>query len=381
MIKLVSDTINRKDIESLSEWLLQDPTPQLTKGPLTKELEKKWANKIGTNYSVYVNSGSSAILLTLSALKQMNRLKNNKIVVPALSWHTDLSSPMILGLEPILCDCNLEDLSCDLKHLEKIFDKQKPSCLILVSVLGLVPQMEKIIELCKKYDVLLLEDVCESAGSKYKENLLGTFGVASFFSFYFGHHLSTIEGGFINTNDRELSNVLLSIRNHGWDRDLDNEEKTRLRQEWNINDFEALYKFYYEGFNCRATDLQAFLGLRQVHYLDSYSIVRNKNFNLYKKLILNNDLKLNDDNFVSNFAFPVVNKNRNLLAKELLSKQIEIRPLIAGSMAKQPFWIKKYGILNLPNCDIIDKYGFYIPNNHLITEEQIKFISDIINCF
>ena len=121
MIKLVSDTIDKQDITALVEWLQQDPIPRLTKGELTKRLEEKWAKKIGTKYSVFVNSGSSSILLTLAALKYSNKLKNNKIIVPALSWATDVSSPMLLGYETYMCDCNLEDLSCDLDHLEKLF--------------------------------------------------------------------------------------------------------------------------------------------------------------------------------------------------------------------------------------------------------------------
>ena len=111
MIKLVSDTIDRQDINALVEWLQQDPIPRLTKGELTKQLEEKWAKKIGTKYSVFVNSGSSSILLTLAALKESGKLKNNKIVVPALSWATDVSSPMLLGYDVTMCDCNLSDLS------------------------------------------------------------------------------------------------------------------------------------------------------------------------------------------------------------------------------------------------------------------------------
>ena len=126
MIKLVSDTINKNDINSLIKWLNQDEIPRLTKGDLTWELEEKWAKKIGTKYSIYVNSGSSSILLTLAALQHTNRLKNNKVIVPGLSWATDVSSPMLLGMEPILCDCNLEDLSCDLEHLEKLFIDHSP---------------------------------------------------------------------------------------------------------------------------------------------------------------------------------------------------------------------------------------------------------------
>ena len=132
MIKLVSDTINKDDINSLIEWLGQEKIPRLTKGDLTWELESKWAKKIGSKYSIFINSGSSAILLTLAALKHTNKLKNNKVVVPGLSWATDVSSPMLLGMEPILCDSNLEDLSCDLEHLEKIFIEETPSCFIFL---------------------------------------------------------------------------------------------------------------------------------------------------------------------------------------------------------------------------------------------------------
>ncbi len=184
MIKLVKDTIDKNDINRLIEWLGQDEIPRLTKGDLTWELESKWAKKIGTKYSVYVNSGSSAILLALAALLHTDKLRNNKIVVPGLSWATDVSSPMLLGMEPILCDCNLEDLSCDLNHLEKIFQDSDPSCMILVSPLGLVPNMKKVIELCEKYNVILLEDVCESMGSKYQGEYLGSFGFASFFQLF-----------------------------------------------------------------------------------------------------------------------------------------------------------------------------------------------------
>ena len=181
MIKLVSDTIDKNDINELISWLSQENMPKLTKGKLTWELESKWSKKIGTKYSVYVNSGSSAILLSLAALQHTNRLKNNKVIVPGLSWATDVSSPMLLGMEPILCDCNLYDLSCDLNHLEKLFINYSPSTFILASPLGLVPDMEKILHLCNKYDVILLEDVCESMGSKYENNYLGSFGLASFF--------------------------------------------------------------------------------------------------------------------------------------------------------------------------------------------------------
>jgi CDP-6-deoxy-D-xylo-4-hexulose-3-dehydrase len=381
MIKLVSDTINKDDINSLIKWLGQDDIPRLTKGELTWELESKWAKKIGTKYSVYLNSGSSAILLTLAALQHTNRLKNNKVIVPGLSWATDVSSPMLLGMEPILCDCNLEDLSCDLIHLEKLFIEHSPSSFILVSPLGLVPNMEKIIELCEKYDVILLEDVCESMGSKYENKYLGSFGFASFFSMYFGHHLSTIEGGFINTNDENFYYSLLMMRSHGWDRDLPKKIQDKLRNENKINDFDSLYTFYLPGFNLRSTDLQAFIGLRSIDKLDEYVENRNKNFKLYKSLIDNNELKVmdNNSNFISNFAYPIVNKNRVNIIEKLIKNNIEVRPLIAGDISKNPMWIKKYGKISLPNCQLINEFGFYVPNHQDLTSEEINFIVDIIN--
>jgi CDP-6-deoxy-D-xylo-4-hexulose-3-dehydrase len=228
-VKLVSDTISKNDIEKLVTWMSQDDIPQLTKGPLTIKFQNDFSNFLGEDLrSCFINSGSSAILLSLLALKIKNNIK--KVVVPSVSWATDLSSPMVLGLETILCDCNLQDLSLDLDKLEKIFEEESPEVCILVSVLGLVPDMERIMSLCKKYNVILLEDVCESLGSKYKGDYLGTFGLMSFFSFYYGHHISTIEGGMITTEDKNMHDILVSIRNHGWDRDWSEDLKKEYRE-------------------------------------------------------------------------------------------------------------------------------------------------------
>jgi|TARA_R110000744_G_scaffold61456_1_gene126896 CDP-6-deoxy-D-xylo-4-hexulose-3-dehydrase len=381
MVKLVSDTIDKNDISALVEWLSQDEIPRLTKGPLTLELEEKWAKKIGTKYSVFVNSGSSSILLTLAALKYYNNQKNNKIIVPGLSWATDVSSPMLLGYETYMCDCNLEDLSCDLNHLEKLFQEHNPSTFILVSPLGLVPNMDKIISLCEQYDVILLEDVCESMGSKYQDKYLGSFGLASFYSMYFGHHLSTIEGGFINTDNEELYHLLLMIRSHGWDRDLPKEAQTKLRKKFNSNDFDSLYNFYVPGLNVRSTDLQAFIGLRAIDKLDEYSNKRRINFHHYRHKIKNNILKLkeNQNDFVSSFAIPILNSNRNKIAQDLQDNNIEVRPLIAGNMATKPMWYNENEIPSLPNCELVDKIGFYVPNHQDLTEDEIILITNIIN--
>ena len=379
MIKLVSDTIDKNDIKNLVNWLSQDEIPRLTKGDITIEFEEKWSNKIGVEHTTYVNSGSSAILLALAALKESGKLKNNKIIVPALSWLTDVSSPMQLGMEVILCDCNLDDLSIDINHLKQLIKEEDPSSLILVSVLGLVPNMSEIVSICEDNNIMLIEDVCESMGSKFEDRYLGTFGVVSLFSLYYGHHLSTIEGGLICTNDTELNDIIVSMRSHGWDRDWSKERQKEYRDKYKIDDFNSLYTFYYPGFNFRSTDLQAFIGLTQVDKLDKFSINREKNFKLYNDNITINELniKYNDKNFISNFAYPIVSKNRESIVNKLIENNIEVRPLIAGSMARKPFW--KGRVDNLPNCDIINNNGFYIPNHQDLSADDILKICNIVN--
>jgi CDP-6-deoxy-D-xylo-4-hexulose-3-dehydrase len=381
MIKLIQDTIDNKDIDSLIEWL--KTYPRLTKGELTTQFEKQFSNWIGCRYSVFVNSGSSANLLMFYSLVLSNKLKNKKIVVPSLSWATDLSPVIQLGLTPILVDCNLENLSVDINHLETLFINEQPSALILVSVLGLSPDMGKIVQLCDKYNVILLEDNCESQGTKYKGTKLGNFGLMSSFSTYFGHTMSTIEGGLITTNDKEMYDLLIQLRSHGWDRDLEKEKQSQLRQEWNIDDFSALYTFYVPGFNLRSTDLQAFIGLGQLDKVDDSIQKRNRNFIKFKE-ILNGKVwfpKEVNDTFTASFCIPVIMDNiekKNKLIKKLLENKIECRPLISGSMGTQPFYKRLFGKNKLPNCSIIDSNGIYVPNHPQLTEDEIDLICNLI---
>jgi len=379
MITLVKDTISNKDIDGLIDWL--GTYPRLTKGPLTLELEKKWSDWLGVKYSVFCNSGSSANLLMLSVFQQQQTLNNVKVVVPSVAWATDLAPVMQLGMTPILCDCNMDDLSVDLEHLEDIFIRQMPDALMLVSVLGLVPNMDKIIELCERHDVVLLEDTCEAMGCEYKGQKLGTFGKMSTFSTFFGHHISTIEGGFISTDDEDLYNLLVSLRSHGWDRDLDKKTQINLQKEWNISEFDAMYTFYYPGYNLRSTDLNAFIGLNQIDKLNDWGKKREQNFNLYQKLIKNDywKVKPQPNSFVSNFAYPVIHPNIDKIVRELQNSDVEVRPMICGSMGTQPFYVREYGKLELPNVSIVDKYGFYVPNHPKLTGDEILFISNIIN--
>ncbi len=215
----------------------------------------------------------------------------------------------------------------------------------------------------------------------YDNKKLGTFGDLSTFSFYFGHHMSTIEGGMISTDDEDLYHILLSIRSHGWDRDLPQKKQEELRKKYNINNFRALYTFYYPGFNLRATDLQAFIGLEQLKKLDMIVKNRNKNFLRYKNEIKNPEWNIQEPNgsFVSNFSFPIITKNITRLVEELTDNSIECRPLICGSINEHPFWYERYGHINLPKSKRVHEYGLYIPNNHEMTEEELDKIIKIVN--
>jgi CDP-6-deoxy-D-xylo-4-hexulose-3-dehydrase len=228
-INLVKDTIDESDINQLIEWLKTNP--RLTKGDLTIEFEKIWSKWLGVKYSVFVNSGSSANLAAIYSLILSGKLKNNKIIVPAVSWVTTVTPAIQLGLEPIMCECDMSNLGLDIEHLKKIIKEENPSSIILVHVLGFSNHMDEIVKLCNENNILLVEDTCESLGSKYDSKMLGTFGDLSTFSFYFGHHMSTIEGGMVSTDNEDLYHILLSIRSHGWDRDLPKEKQEKSCKE------------------------------------------------------------------------------------------------------------------------------------------------------
>jgi CDP-6-deoxy-D-xylo-4-hexulose-3-dehydrase len=378
-IDLVKDTIDGEDIKNLISWL--ETNPRLTKGELTVQFEKEWSKWLGKKYSIFVNSGSSANLAAIYSLLLSNKLKNNKIVVPAVSWVTTVTPAVQFGMEPIMCECDEENLGLNIDHLKQIIKEHDPSCIILVHVLGFPNHMDEIIELCDKHNIKLIEDTCESMGSEYNNKKLGTFGDLSTFSFYFGHHMSTIEGGMISTDDEELYHILLSIRSHGWDRDLPKSKQIELREKYKVGNFRSLYTFYYPGFNLRATDLQAFIGLQQLNKLSTIIENRNINYQRYHEGIKNNEWKINppSNSFISNFSYPVITKNITELVEKLTENNIECRPLICGSINEHPFWYERYGKQELPISKKVHEYGLYLPNNHQMTIEEVDKVINIVN--
>tara|TARA_R110000851_G_scaffold304614_1_gene462473 strand:- start:748 stop:1899 length:1152 start_codon:yes stop_codon:yes gene_type:complete len=379
MINLVKDTISNDEIDSLGSWL--KTYPKLTKGSLTESFEEKWSDWLGVKHSVFVNSGSSANLAMFYALKVSGRLKNDKVIVPCVSWTTTLSPVIQLGLQPILCEASESDLGLNTDIFEELCKEHNPACVILVHVLGFPNHMEEILRICEKYDVILLEDSCESVGTVVQpgNKKTGSMGLMSSFSTYFGHHFSTIEGGLVSTNDFKLYEILKSIRSHGWSRDLSEETRKSLREEHNVDTFSELYTFYYPGFNIRSTDLQAFIGINQLDNLSSKNKRRYTNLLTYDRLIKNDYWKVKFDGFVSNFAYPVIHPNRDRIVKALNFNNIECRPLVCGNMAQQPYFKKLYGSHVFSFADKVHSEGLYVPNHPDLSEHDIEKICSIIN--
>ncbi len=381
MISLINDTINQSDLKSLAEWLLDNP--RLTKGKLTLKFEKEWSKFTGCRYSVYVNSGSSANLLMIYATKisgVLGKISRPNVIVPAISWATTVSPFIQFGFNPILCDVDT-DLNINIEKLHNLNIKS-PSIVMIVHVLGTACKMAEIQAFCKKHDAILLEDDCEGVGSTYKGVKTGNFGLMSTFSFYYGHHVSTIEGGMICTNDKKMYELLLMLRSHGWDRDLSLSTQNRLRKKYNINDFHTRFTMYEPSFNVRSTDLQAYLGLRQLKKINCIIKKRQDNLKLYDRYLNNKYWKLpiDENEVVSNFAYPVIHPKIKSISKALHRARIDHRPLLCGNINRQPFYKKHVGeCIDLEMADLVHDFGLYLPNNPELKESDIKRICTVIN--
>lgn len=373
-IHLAEETISKEELESLSKWILAGN--RLTKAGETLDFEEEFRDWLGSSHAVFTNSGSSSNLLMIYALKQAGMLKNNKAIAAAVSWVTTVAPLMQFGFDVSLCDCDQKNLGLDINHLEYLCKTQNPSVLILVHVLGHANHLKEIQEICQRYNVILLEDSCEALGSTCYGKKLGSFGEAGSFSFYYGHHISTIEGGMVVTDNSDLHQMMLSLRSHGWSRDLSQKRRDELTAQFNVDKFRNLYTFYYPGFNLRSTDLQAFLGRSQLKKLDQIGVIRQRNFNLYRKYLDGFFSQSSPTELLSSFAYGTFVENRLEVAHFLQQEGIESRPLICGNIARHPFWIKEYGIdRNLPNADKVHDYGMYLPNHHNLSEPDISRIA------
>ncbi len=379
--KLAENIIDRKDIAKLRQWLTTNP--QLTKGKLTLEFEKLWAQWIGTKYAVFCNSGSSANLLMAYATLLSGNLRNKKVIVPSVGWVTTIAPFIQFGFEPIMCGADPENFGLDLEHLESLLKKEHPATVIMVQVLGVPSNMDKLLALKKKYRFSLLEDACAALGAEYGNKKVGAFGDMASFSFYFGHQLSTIEGGMVNTDSKELYDLLLMLRSHGWGKDLDHRTRAGLIKKYRIDDFHKPFTFFVPGFNVRSTDLNAFLGIEQMKKADKVAAIRKSNHLIYAKNIKTVDFqKWNSKAVPCSISFGVLAKNpshRHRIVQALDKHEIETRLFSAGNLGRHPFWSERYGVFRNTIADRVHDCGFFLPNNESLKARDILFISQVVN--
>ena len=379
---LAEKTIDEKDLDDLVQWLRSDPW--LTQGPLVEEFEGCWAQWLGVKHALFVNSGSSANLLMYYSLLLSGRLINRKVVVPAVSWSTTVAPAIQLGFEPIMCEASWEDFGLDMDHLESLLEQQQPAAIMIVDVLGVPNDMERLMSLKEKYGFVLMEDTCAATGSRYDGRLVGTFGEMSTFSFYFGHHMATIEGGMVCTSDEGLYDLLLHIRSHGWAKNLAREKEEQQARERGVIDFNRPFTFYHPGFNVRSTDLNARIGLSQLGKMDHVVSRRIENHRIYQSRFQDSagfHCQRNDRATICSISFGALSQSeehRERVAHALEAKGIETRPLGGGNMSRQPFWEDRYGATTLPVADRIHTTSFQLPNHPLLSPEDINHICDVV---
>ena len=382
---LAEDTIDDSDHEALAKWLLSKPRPRLTMGHLTRQFEEKWSTWLGRKYSVFCNSGSSANLLMAATLTTSERLRNGRVIVPSVGWVTTIAPFMQLkGFEnPIMCEADSDTFGLDLNHLEDLLKRYQSSIVIMVQVLGVPNKMTEIMALKDKYGFCLLEDACAAGGSSWNGQNVGTFGDMASFSAYFGHQFSTIEGGLVSTDDKELYEIMLMLRSHGWGKDLSAETRNRLIAHYGINDFNKPFTFFEAGYNLRPTDLQAFIGLRQIDKLEWLIQRRWENHQLYKKLLTGHVefQRYDADSVVCSIHFGALAKSseqREEIVATLNASGIENRMFSAGNLGLHPFWFERYGKFSAPMADRIHHCGFFLPNNPSLNPSDIDFICNVV---
>ena len=383
---LMDNNIEQSDINEIIKFLKQNKKRIFTQSKKVKEFEFKWSKWLGVKYSVFVNSGASANLLSISALKIL--YGTGEIIVPSLTWISDIASVIQNNFKPIFVDINPKNLSMNEKMvINKISKKTK--AVFLTHVQGFNGLSKNLINILKKKNIPLIEDVCESHGATFKNKKLGTYGLMSNFSFYYAHHMSTIEGGMICTNNKKIYELIKILRSHGMAREAGNTkfEKSMMKK---YPELSPKFIFLYPAYNVRNNEISAVIGLSQLKRLDANNKIRVINLNLFLKNI-NSEKYRNDYSLEGscNYAFPLVLKkgnikNRNLLEKILKKNKIEFRRGNAGggNQLRQPYlkeYIKGINLKQFKEVDHIHFFGYYIGNYPSLKKDKILRICKILN--
>ena len=369
--------------------LLKNRNIILTQSKKVEEFEKKWSKWLKVKYSTFVNSGSSANYISISLLKVVNKNKTkNEIIVPSLTWVSDVNSVIMNGFKPVFVDINLSNLSMNTKEVLKKINN-KTLAVFITHAQGFNGLNDELINKLKQKKIHLIEDVCESHGAKFKNKKLGTYGLISNFSFYYAHHMTTIEGGMICTNNKKICELSKILRSHGMVREAKNKkyEKKLINK---YKDLSPQFIFLYSTLNFRNNEIAATFGINQLKNLDKNNQLRTKNFLLFLKNLDPKKYWINYDIHGScNYAFPIILKTKNLKKRDYFEKQlfknnIEFRRGNAGggNQLRQPYLkdiIKLKNFKEFKNVELVHFFGYYIGNYPELKREKILKITQILN--
>ena len=384
----MNNNFTGQDLTKVRE-LLKKKNIILTQSTQVAKFEKNWSKWLGVKYSTFVNSGSSANFISLSILKILNNNSNkNEIIVPTLTWVSDINSVIMNGFKPVFVDINLSNLSMDTDQvLQKI--NKKTLAVFITHAQGFNGLNKELLYTLKKKKIHLIEDVCESHGAKFEKKKLGNFGLISNFSFYYAHHMTTIEGGMISTNNKKIYEISKMLRSHGMVRETNNKTfETKMIDKY--KDLSQKFIFLYPTLNFRNNEIGATIGLNQLKQLDKNNLKRTKNFLFFlkkidpKKYFTKFDLKGS-----CNYAFPIILQTKNLKKRDEFERQlqknnIEFRRGNAGggNQLRQPYikkFIKIKNFSKFKNVEHVHFFGYYIGNYPNLTNKKINKITNILN--
>jgi len=372
--------------KALAEFIIS--APRLSMDAKCREFEQAFAAVQGRKDAVLFNSGGSANLAMLQALKNLGRLKDGDAMgFSGLTWSTNPMPIIQLGMEPIAVDCDPKTLNVMSHTLEGRIHTVGLKALFITNALGFAGDLDRIRDLCKRRSILLIEDNCEAFGTELPAGRTGNFGICASFSFFVAHHMSTIEGGMACTDDEELGEMLRIVRANGWDRNLTPMQQKKWRERFEIrSEFQAKYAFYELGYNLRPTEITGFLGLHQLKYVAETFKERERNYLRLESVAKRNPklIPLQHDHIslLSSFAFPVLCRDvatRDEYVARFTDAGVEVRPMIAGNIQSQPFYVKyAKRIFELPGTEFIDQCGFYCANYPELTEADLQTIADCL---
>jgi CDP-6-deoxy-D-xylo-4-hexulose-3-dehydrase len=384
---LASSSWDHKEIDAMNRVI---DSGFYTMGKNVEKFESIFSSFFGSKYALMLNSGSSANLLSVAALfflKNNPLQRGDEVIVPSVSWSTTYAPLQQYGLKVKFVDISLDTLNFDLDKLkEAITDKTR--AIFAVNILGNPNEFLKINNIIKNKNIYLLEDNCESMGAKYENQFTGTFGIAGTFSSFFSHHISTMEGGMILTDNYELYNIMLSLRAHGWTRNLKDDNPLHIKSD---NKFYESFNFILPGYNLRPLELSGAIGIEQIKKLPKLIEVRRRNAELFRGLFEKNEKiiiqkEIGDSSW---FGFSlIINEHvtsikRDKIIIELEKVGIETRPIVSGNFLKNKvlkfFDYEVSG--SLSNSEFLDRNGFFVGNHHYDLTSELKHLQNTLNKF